>query len=202
MTHVNQFYVYAYLRARDSEYGVKGTPYYIGKGQTQRRFQPNHRVRPPTDPALNVVLSERLSEQEAHQEEVRLIKLYGRIDLGTGCLRNLTSGGEGHSNPNLETRKKISQSRSKVVYSVDSREKMRLSQLGKKRSPEHIEKIRLASTKRVRSSETKEKIRQFHLGRKHSPETIEKIRLANLGRHFSPEHKEKIRLSNLGKHSK
>jgi len=38
-----------------------------------------------------------------------LISFYGRKDIGTGCLRNHTDGGDGASNPSNETRIKISQ---------------------------------------------------------------------------------------------
>ena len=36
-----------------------------------------------------------LSEAEAFESEIALIELFGRKDNGTGCLRNLTNGGEG-----------------------------------------------------------------------------------------------------------
>jgi len=37
------------------------------------------------------------SEAEAFEVEMFLISYYGRKDLGTGCLRNLTDGGDGAS---------------------------------------------------------------------------------------------------------
>ena len=85
-----EFYVYMYLRTRSSEYGAKGSPYYIGKGSRNRRFDSCHRVKPPKDPGCNILVAYGLTESEAHQEEIRLIGEYGRIDLGTGCLRNQT----------------------------------------------------------------------------------------------------------------
>ena len=51
------------------------------------------------------------SEDEAFQKEKELIKKYGRKDLGLGTLVNLTDGGEGMENPSMETRKKLSESR-------------------------------------------------------------------------------------------
>ena len=38
-----------------------------------------------------------MNEADAFQLEILLIYQYGRIDLGTGCLRNLTNGGDGVS---------------------------------------------------------------------------------------------------------
>jgi hypothetical protein len=56
-------------------------------------------------------LIEKLSTHEteiaAFEEEVRLIKLYGRKDLGLGPLTNLTDGGEGGVNPSPLTVAKI-----------------------------------------------------------------------------------------------
>jgi hypothetical protein len=35
------FYVYAYLRSKDSKIAKAGTPYYIGKGYDQRAWKPH-----------------------------------------------------------------------------------------------------------------------------------------------------------------
>ncbi len=90
-----EFYVYAYLRADTSKHGATGTPYYIGKGHGRRAFKMHDAIPMPKLRTNIVVLASRMNEPDAHQLEVLLIHLYGRIDLGTGCLRNLTDGGEG-----------------------------------------------------------------------------------------------------------
>ena len=41
------------------------------------------------------ILSNNLTWENAQEAEIQLIKLYGRRDLGLGCLVNLTNGGEG-----------------------------------------------------------------------------------------------------------
>src|ERR1017187_5542288 len=94
----NNFYTYLYLRSKDSEHGLKGTPYYVGKGTGNRCFDAiNHRVPIPKDRKLIKFWACGISEEDAFRDEIFLIDFYGRLDLGTGCLRNRTDGGEGPS---------------------------------------------------------------------------------------------------------
>lgn len=51
-----------------------------------------HVVKLP-EKARRIKLVERLTDEEANEWEIALIELLGRKDLGTGCLRNLTEGG-------------------------------------------------------------------------------------------------------------
>ena len=178
-----EFYVYMYLRTRSSEYGAKGSPYYIGKGSRNRRFDSCHRVKPPKDPGCNILVAYGLTESEAHQEEIRLIGEYGRIDLGTGCLRNQTNGGEGTSG---------------WVASQQTRERMSIVNCGKKMSSEAIEKTRLFNLGRPLSVETKEKLRTAHSGKKLTPEHIEHARLAKVGVKQSPKAIEQSRQARKG----
>jgi hypothetical protein len=82
-----QFYSYLWLRE-------DGTPYYVGKGQGLRAFKTHGRLRPPKKRSRIIVLL-RGSEKEAFETEKELIRNWGRKDIGTGCLRNRTEGGEG-----------------------------------------------------------------------------------------------------------
>jgi hypothetical protein len=95
MEPANDFYVYAYLRSKVSKYGRAGIPYYIGKGWGRRAFRTHSPIPIPNNRANIVLVSLGMSETDAHQLEMLLIHLHGRVDLGTGCLRNLTDGGEG-----------------------------------------------------------------------------------------------------------
>ena len=102
---MNIYYVYAYLREKDL------TPYYIGKGSKNRAFE-NHNVKVPKDPIRIIFLQQNLLEYDAFRLEIAYIKLFGRKDLGSGILRNITNGGEGiagyrHTN---EAKVKISKS--------------------------------------------------------------------------------------------
>jgi len=119
-----RFYVYMYLRSKDSEHGPKLSPYYVGKGTGWRVFHKNRcSAPPPRDKSYIVFVQEGMTEQEAFALEQYCITLYGRIDLGTGILRNLTNGGEGISGftQSEETRKKISESNRKAYESEELR---------------------------------------------------------------------------------
>jgi hypothetical protein len=96
MTQVHsRFYVYAYLRAKASTRAGKLTPYYIGKGSSNRAFRKNRAIPMPVDQSLIVFVAENLTEEDAFRLEKYCIALYGRVDRGTGVLYNMTDGGEG-----------------------------------------------------------------------------------------------------------
>jgi hypothetical protein len=85
------YYVYAYLREKDN------TPYYIGKGKGKRAFSTQHIIKPPKDKSKIIFYQTGLLEVDAHKLEIQYIKLFGRKELKTGILRNMTNGGEGGS---------------------------------------------------------------------------------------------------------
>jgi hypothetical protein len=82
------YYVYLYLRE-------DMTPYYVGKGK-DKRYCAKHNV-PVPPPERIIFYMTNLSDTDAKNIEKELIQQYGRKDLGTGILRNLTDGGEGNN---------------------------------------------------------------------------------------------------------
>jgi hypothetical protein len=89
-----------YIRGEASQYGDIGTPYYIGKGTGRRlvyKEKAKHEIQLPKSRKNIVIVADNLSEDCAFILEKRLIQQYGRIDIGTGILRNRTNGGEGFS---------------------------------------------------------------------------------------------------------
>jgi hypothetical protein len=142
------YYVYAYLRHIDSDRASAGTPYYIGKGSKGRAWDRKHTItQKPNNQSLIVILEDGLTEMGALALERRLIKWWGRIDIGTGILRNRTDGGEGFSG-------------GRHSYAV--RQKLRRSSsgpnngyYGRKHSVEIREKIKVNRAKNPPSNQTK-----------------------------------------------
>jgi hypothetical protein len=201
---MSSYYTYAYLREDK-------TPYYIGRGKGYRAYRRHWRSRvrggyfdPPSKDRI-IILKKNLTENDANKHEKYMIAIFGRKDLGTGILRNLTDGGEGTSN-------------------VEMTEE-RLDKLRKPKSEEHKEKLR-----KPKSEEYKKKMSDIRKGTKLSEEHKEKISQQvkgrfwwnngvnnkhtkecpgeewsrgrinnNVGRVLSEETKEKIRISNSGK---
>ena len=202
------YYTYAYLREDK-------TPYYIGKGNGGRIYKKGTgEVNPPKDKSRIIYLKQNLTEEEAFKHEIYMIDVFGRIDLGTGILRNKTDGGEGTSGvvKSEETRKKISEAGRGRTHSEETRKKIGEAKKGKTASEETKIKMSEASSGknhhmygRTHSEETRKKISEstkgntHWLGKTHSEETKIKISEAQKGKTCSEEHKRKISDVNKGK---
>ena len=125
-----RFYVYIYLDPRKpGNYKYDGyefdyEPIYVGKGKDNRykahlssSNNDNNKIKinkikkiireTGKEPIINI-FSKMLTEKEAYDLEIKIIKTIGRIDLKTGILTNCSDGGEGLKNKSIEVRRKIS----------------------------------------------------------------------------------------------
>jgi len=200
-----RFYVY-YLRRPDKSDPFepeKGQPFYVGKGSNCRYKE--HRkealvlLHKPGPKPIRIkiiyklwkqgldfqedIIFNNLTENEAFEIEIKTIELYGRIDLATGCLANMTNGGEGSSGIIItdEWRKNLSEAHKGLIFTNEHKENLRQSSLGRKLSPEAIEKMRASLIGRNLSEDHKKKIRDSSGGWHHSEKTKQNLREMNLG---------------------
>jgi hypothetical protein len=141
-------YIYRHIRLDTNE------PFYIGigSGDTYKRAfsklnRSSYWITISKSGYKVDILMDNLSRDQASEKEKEFIKLYGRQDLKTGSLCNLTLGGDNN-----------------YVMAENTKEKIRRSHKGLKQSPESIEKRAIKLRGQKRSKEFCEKIRLVHLG--------------------------------------
>lgn len=153
--------------------------FYIGIGKTEKRAysiynRNKHWKHIVNKYGYSVEIIAKVETWElACELEQFLIQEYGRKDLGTGTLVNMTDGGEGRTNivVSEETRQKMSKAKKGETHSEEAKLKMSLSKKGKP-SPTKGKKL---------SEETKAKISEYNKGKTHSEEAKLKMSLAKKG---------------------
>lgn len=219
-----EFYTYIYYdRSKNNE------PFYVGKGfgerawthltESQQRKTPFYNrlkslKKKNIDPVIGIINCK--DEEESLSYEIWFIYKFGRKDQGKGPLLNLTDGGEGISNPSLETREKISLSNSKRIVSDETRLKMSKSHLGKTQTEESNRKRSEKLKGKNISNERKTKLSETRMGKNnpmfgksspmkgksHSEETKDKIKQARSRQIISDETRKKMSESAKRRHQK
>jgi len=190
-----KYYVYVYLNPmRPGSYTYEDLkfdfePFYVGKGHGFRMYyhltckgknylktrQIKRILNSGLEPKI-IKLHDNLEEKKAFELEIEIIKKIGRIDKGTGCLTNLTDGGDGHSGliQSDETKKKRAESRKKSTFYKTMKSKEfsnKMSKVAKKRFEDERERNKISFSKlgeknpmfgKTTSEKQKEAVRKAH----------------------------------------
>ena len=171
----NIFYVYKWF------FKSTGEVFHIGKGKEnrylERKYSRNNYfkyiVNKYPDDVDSKIIKDNLSEEDAWNLERKLISEYKQKGE---CKTNFHIGGKGGFTGNSPERsRKLSIAASKrtgcknsmygKTHSKETREKIRLVNIGKHLSKEHIQKLIKANTGRIKTAEEIEKIRKANLGK-------------------------------------
>ena len=159
-----------------------GRPFYIGKGHKGRwkyHFKENSQLielikqKLKTQSLRVAIIKDNLTEEKAFELEMKLIKKYGRRDLGIGKLYNKSDGGEGEAGR---------------IHSKEHKRKLSIAS-----------KINWKERDRNIPESVKNKISKTLKGKRKSKETKRKMSEANIGKTLSLEHRNKISESNKGR---
>jgi hypothetical protein len=209
---MNEYYVYGHYTEDTNEL------FYVGKGKGSRHKQLSDKRRNllwqnvAKKHGVKVeILHENLTEEEAFKIEIDLIKEYGRRDLRTGILTNLTDGGEGSSGAKCIGRKltelekehlsKLLRGKKKPLRSTEHCKKISQSKTGVSVGPfseEHRLKISKSNTGKTFTEEHRKKLSEAKKGKlrgPHSEEHRKKLSEAHKGKTHTDEVKQKIKLS-------
>jgi hypothetical protein len=167
----------------------KNEPFYIGIGKHKTRPYSKKRntiwnsIVSKTEYEIEVLFDD-LTWEQACEKEIEFIKLYGRIDLGTGCLANLTDGGDKLANLSELSRKKIREVRAKQTFTEESNIKRsqklkgRTSPLkGRKLSEERKKQMSDIRKGRVFSDEHRKKLSEAAMGNKNGIQNLKQYQV-------------------------
>jgi hypothetical protein len=149
----------------------KNEPFYIGIGNEKRPYEKRNRnkiwnnIVSKTDYEVEILFYD-LNVEKACEKEIEFIKLYGRIDLKTGILANLTDGGD--------------------YYGCS----------GYKHTKEHKEYISDRLKGKPKTEQCKERLRKINTGKKLSQESRDKISKVHKGKLKTEEFKKSVSENN------
>jgi hypothetical protein len=185
---MNNFYIYTHTKLGDT------LPFYIGKGSNNRAYSKHDRSNfwkriSKNGYTVQIELTN-LYEDEALQLEKEIIKMYGRRDLGTGCLVNMTNGGEGVSGRIVSD-----ETKAKMSKAMEGRVSGNKGKTHSEETKQKISEAKLGNTAwkgKTHSDETKAKIGEAGKGKTHSDESKRKMSDAKKGKTHSDESKRKM----------
>lgn len=176
-TDIYRFYIYAYIRTKDSKTAKAGTPYYIGKGTGNRAWNiSSHSIKPNKELTNIIILETNLTNVGALALERRYIKWWGRQDNKTGILRNKTDGGDGGYGIIFNEEQLFKMSPKGRKHSLETKQKIKNSHIGKKLSDVTKQKISSGRKGISLNSVSQEKAAQSNTGKKRSAETKLKMK--------------------------
>ena len=172
-------YVYRHIRLD------KNQPFYIGIG-TSEYYNRAYRNKNRSDLWKRIsvkggyeveILLDNLTWGEACKKEKEFIALYGRKDLKTGCLANMTDGGDGAINAIIskEHREKVAEANRRRIFTEEDRKNISIRHTGRIKSEESKKKLSY-SLKNSEKFKAAIKINsEKYRGFKHSEESKRKI---------------------------
>jgi len=193
------FYVY-FLRRPDREDPFepgRDQPFYVGKGSNGRlkghrkeakqllkserktiKIKIIHKLWKQGLDFVEDIIFDDLTEQEAFLQECQFIASYGRLNNKTGCLANLTDGGEGQYGAvrSDEMKQRLREIRTGMTHTNETKTKMSESRKGKRLGEENP-----------------------MYGKKHTKEFIEKLRQMNSGENNRMYGKKRIDTSEMNR---
>jgi hypothetical protein len=173
--------------------------FYIGIGKTKKRAyskfgRNSHWQNIVKKVGYKVeILFENIDWESACQIEIQLIKKFGRIDLNTGSLVNMTDGGQGSKGHNRKTNLgRIVISNGQLEKRIYLHEFFEYEKLGWKKGRSEKCKFNNSISKKgsipwnkgkkdIYSQNVLNNLRKVNTGKKHSNNTIQKMKKAQLG---------------------
>lgn len=184
-------YVYRHIRLD------KNIPFYIGIGSDNKgKFSRANRKENRNIHWHDIVnrygyrvdiLWDDISWEEAITKEIEFISMYGRVDINTGTLVNLTSGGQGNSG---------------MIYSKETREKMKIAACLPNRIKITKENLKKAHDKVKNETESERRERLFKIseslrGSKRTDQQRNNISLSLKGKKKSLSHVKNMSISRI-----
>ena len=172
-------YVYRHIRLDKNE------PFYIGIGSSEyynRAYRHKNRsdlwkrIADKGGYEVEILLDD-LTWDDACKKEKEFISLYGRIDLKTGCLANMTDGGDGAINAIIseEHKKSIAEANKRRVFTEEQRKKMAERMSERNKNPEFRAKLTEGLKKSEKAMANVRNLGLKSKGKKHSDLTKKKI---------------------------